>query len=201
MLSTEQPQYAERLQTLESVWWKRLLNVQAPYRLHLQALKPGFTLDVGCGVGRNLRNLDGHGVGVDHNADSIQACRAQGFQAFTGDGFKDSPFAKPGKFDSMLLSHVAEHMTVAEAIDLIKSYQPYIKPGGKLIVITPQEVGYRSDPTHIEFIEFKKLKQIAAALSCPKAKTYSFPLPRFFGKVFKYNEFNLVAQLPATQDT
>ena len=47
--------------------WKRWVDVQAPYRWNLRGLRLGFTLDVGCGIGRNLVTFDGHGVGIDHN--------------------------------------------------------------------------------------------------------------------------------------
>jgi SAM-dependent methyltransferase len=63
------PEYAARLDRIGRSRWRKLLNVQAPYRSNLRRLAPGFTLDVGCGVGRNLAHLDGLAVGVDANAD------------------------------------------------------------------------------------------------------------------------------------
>ena len=47
-----------------------------------------------CGVGRNLANLGGDGVGVDHNADAGAACRERGFIAYTVDEFAASPDAE-----------------------------------------------------------------------------------------------------------
>lgn len=73
--STEGADYARRLQRIGDVWWKRVLNVQAPYRAHLRRLQLGFTLDVGCGIGRNLSHLDSNGIGVDHNAEAIAHVR------------------------------------------------------------------------------------------------------------------------------
>ena len=55
--------YAERLETLETARWKRVLDVQAPYRWNLRRLGLGFTLDIGCGIGRNLPVAAG---AVDH---------------------------------------------------------------------------------------------------------------------------------------
>ena len=76
--STEGAAYADRLERLETVWWKRALDVQRPYRWNLRRLDPGFTLDIGCGLGRNLSHLDGNGVGVDHNPDSVAIARSRG---------------------------------------------------------------------------------------------------------------------------
>ena len=56
--------YADRLKA-RLVWWKRALDVQAPYRWNLRRLKPGFMLDVGCGLGRNLELVLGVCVVVD----------------------------------------------------------------------------------------------------------------------------------------
>ena len=69
MDDTRDPEYAVRLATLESKGWKKFFDVQAPYRRNLRKLDLGRTLDVGCGLGRNLMNLE-NGVGVDHNDDA-----------------------------------------------------------------------------------------------------------------------------------
>ena len=187
--TTADRRYAARLVAREAAWWKRLLDVQAPYRWNLRRLQPGFTLDVGCGIGRNLLHLAGDGVGVDHNAHSVEIARARGLRAFTADEFCASPFNAPARFDSLLLAHVVEHMNESEAIALLTVYLHTLKPNGKIIIITPQELGYRSDPTHIQFMDFAALKRIAGAVSGKFVREFSFPLPRPFGHVFKYNEF------------
>jgi SAM-dependent methyltransferase len=186
---TDDPRYAARLARREAVWWKRLLDVQAPYRWNLRRLQPGFTLDVGCGIGRNLLHLMGNGVGVDHNAHSVEIARARGLQALTADEFRASSFNALARFDSLLLAHVVEHMSESHAIALLQSYLHTLKPNGKIIIITPQELGYRSDPTHVQFMDFAALKRIADACGLALVKEFSFPLPRPFGHIFKYNEF------------
>ena len=60
---TSSPQYAHSLQQRESATWKRWLDVQRPYRWNLRRLEPGFLLDVGYGLGRNLAHVDGQGGG------------------------------------------------------------------------------------------------------------------------------------------
>lgn len=187
--STKNSAYTKRLIAKQSVWWKRALDVQRPYRWNIRRIKPGFVLDVGCGVGRNLLHLKGKGVGVDHSKASVNLSKELGLKAFTVEAFKVSEYNTPERFDSILLAHVLEHMTKAEGIAIIKEYLPLLKKGGKIILITPQEAGYRSDQTHVEFIDYKKLQNILEQNDVPLNKKYSFPFPRFVGKFFKYNEF------------
>jgi hypothetical protein len=81
-------------------------------------------------------------------------------------------------------------MTEPEAVDLLKEYAPLVKEGGRLILIAPQESGFRSDSTHVEFLDFPRLRAIAASAGFPvQVKEYSFPFPRPLGRIFKHNEF------------
>jgi 2-polyprenyl-3-methyl-5-hydroxy-6-metoxy-1,4-benzoquinol methylase len=191
---TKDREYSIRLASEESAWWKRILNVQAPYRWNLQRLDPGFTLDIGCGLGRNLKNLSGNGVGIDHNSHSVEIAKTRGFQAFNPESFEKSPFNKPASFDSILLSHVVEHMGEAEVKQLLDTYMHLLKPRGQVIFITPQEYGFRSDPTHIQFMDFAKLRSIASKSGLRVVREFSFPFPRPFGRFFKYNEFVCVCR-------
>jgi 2-polyprenyl-3-methyl-5-hydroxy-6-metoxy-1,4-benzoquinol methylase len=192
--TTNEKEYTERLLTKQFVWWKRLLDVQRPYRNNINKLDLGFTLDIGCGIGRNLLHIQGNGVGVDHNKDSVRICREKGLVAYTNEEFFKSEYCKKNNFDSILLAHVAEHMTESEAVSLLKEYLPYVKDNGKLVIITPQEAGYASDQTHVQFTDFKVVKRIFAELGVAQEKFYSFPFPRCIGKFFKHNEFISVAR-------
>jgi SAM-dependent methyltransferase len=197
--STAQPAYARRLRRLQGAWWKRIVPVQAPYRRHMRRLKLGRVLDIGCGTGRNLGHLGGAGIGIDHNASLVETARARGLEAYTPDEFGVSVHAQPAVFDSLLYSHILEHMAFAEAGQLLKEYVPFLRPGGRVVVITPQERGYTSDPTHIEFMDFDKVRRLAESAGLRVIQAYSFPLPRWVGKVFPYNEFVVIARLPAPE--
>jgi len=188
-MKTQDKEYAGRLYKNQYVWWKRLLDVQRPYRWNLRRLKPGFVLDIGCGIGRNLIHLDGKGIGIDHNLAAVEIAKKKGLQVFTPDEFHTSEYNIPLRFDSLLLAHVAEHMTEKEAIKLLEIYFPLLKNNGNLIIITPQETGYKSDATHVQFVNFDVQRRIIKALNLEFVRQYSFPFPRFFGSFFKYNEF------------
>jgi SAM-dependent methyltransferase len=183
-----------RLAAKESAWWKRIFDVQAPYRWNLRRLNPGFTLDIGCGLGRNLNNLSGNGVGIDHNTQSLKIASSRGFLVFTPESFENSSFNKPALFDSILLSHVVEHMLEEDVVKLLGTYIHLLKPHGQVIFITPQEYGFRSDPTHIRFVDFIGLRRIAHESALLVVREFSFPLPLSFGRFFKYNEFVTVSR-------
>lgn len=186
---TRESDYTNLLIRKQMVWWKHLFNVQAPYRWNLQHLRLGFTLEVGCGIGRNLAHLKRRGVGIDYNPHSVELACRRGLIAFTPEEFRISNFNRLQKFDSILLSHVAEHINQEETIKLLRQYIPLLKPHGRIIIITPQEAGFRRDLTHVEFMDFTKTRKIAQELGFSVLKEYSFPFPRLFGYFFPYNEF------------
>ncbi len=186
---TQSREYTDRLKKLESIWWKKLIPVQAPYRWHLRQMKLGFVLDIGCGIGRSLSHVSGFGVGIDHNAESIKSVRGLGFRGFTPEDFLASEWSQGKHFDSILLSHVLEHMDRSSAINVLKSYLPYLKEGGQVVILCPQEAGYRSDKSHVTFLEQTNLGMLVEAAGLLPVKSYSFPFPRWVGRYFKYNEF------------
>jgi SAM-dependent methyltransferase len=193
--------YARRLEQLEGARWKQLLDVQRPYRWNVRRLCPGFTLDVGCGIGRNLGHLRGNGVGVDHNPAAVATARERGLTAFTTDEFDGSAYDVPGRFDHLLLAHVVEHCTEDEAVALVARYVGDVRPGGTVVVITPQEAGQRTDATHVTFCDHDVAARILARagvrVEASGAARRSFPFPRIVGRVFPYNEFVTTAVVAA----
>ena len=117
----------------------------------------------------------------------------RGFNALTVETFNSMYSDKKRQFDTLLVSHVLEHMTKLEAANLISFYLPYLKQQGRIIVITPQEKGFSSDPTHVEFMNFDIVSEVLEQSDRAIVEKYSFPLPRFFGKLFTHNEFVIVA--------
>ncbi|MFM7272064.1 MAG: class I SAM-dependent methyltransferase [Actinomycetes bacterium] len=192
--TTADPAYTDRLRDLEGRGWKQRLDVQAPYRWNLRRLHPGLTLDVGCGIGRNLAHLDGHGVGVDHNPASVAEARRRGLTAYTPDEFLGAAEARLGGFDSLLVAHVLEHLDAVTARDLLATYLPYVREGGRAIVITPQQAGFRSDATHVRYVDPVVTAALLAEQGWRVVEQQSFPFPRPVGRVFPYNEFVVVGE-------
>lgn len=180
--------YTHRLERSDATWWKRLLDVQAPYRRHIQRVVDTPVLDVGCGIGRNLLHLSGQGVGVDTNAHSVEAARQRGLVAHTAEVFPSTEHARDGEYRSLLFAHVLEHMDLESATRLIAQYLPYLTSEGSVVVIVPQEAGFVSDPTHVAFLGPNEIVSVARSNDLEIEEIYSFPLPRWVGRLFRHNE-------------
>ncbi len=176
------------------MWWKRALDVQGPYRRNLARLNLGPTLDVGCGIGRNLVHLPPGSLGVDHNVESVRIAGERGLAAMTGDEF-DATAAGRAPFESLLMAHVLEHMTEVQGDELLAHYLPHVMPGGTVVLICPQERGFSSDDTHVRFVDEVGLREHAGRHGIAQVHSRSFPFPRALGRLFTYNEFVFVGRV------
>jgi SAM-dependent methyltransferase len=191
---TEGAEYAVRQRRLEGRLIRRLLPVQMPYQLALQRFRLGRTLDVGCGSGRNLGSLGQGSVGVDHNETLVAVAREAGHAAYTVEDFQAQRFAP---FEALLFAHVLEHMDRRSGVGLVRDYLPHLEPGGRVLFICPQERGYASDPTHVQFLDGPDLISLAQEAGLQPGRWRSFPLPRWAGTWFTYNELHVLATSPA----
>lgn len=191
---TEGRTYTARLVRLERAGWKRALDVQAPYRRNLRRLLgDARVLDVGCGIGRNLVSLSPESLGVDHNPTSVEACRARGLQAVTVDELEADADELSGAFDGLLAAHLLEHLTPGTGAEVLRPYLRFLRPGARIVLICPQQRGFRSDATHTEFLDDAALADVVSRLGARLEGQRSFPFPRLVGRVFTYNEFVTVA--------
>lgn len=189
MGGTSSNEYTRRLANLEASPIKKLLGPVNPYKWNIRRLCDGKVLDIGCGVGRNLRYLNRpDALGVDHNEASVEFTKCLGFQAVSSNEFEKMLPALKETFDSILISHVIEHMTPENALNLLTAYLPALKKGGKVILICPQQRGYKSDETHETYFDRVMQKELAQKVCGKKLQYRSFPLPPFFGRAFIYNE-------------
>lgn len=192
-MDTRSPEYTERMIAIQGGRFPVLR--QLPYRWHLRGLAGRSVLEIGCGIGRNLRHLaDREAVGIDENETSVAVATSRGFTAFVQTAYRASPFASAGRFDTLLLSHVAEHLSGDEASRLIADYLPFIRERGRVILITPQEACHRLDETHVELVDFAKGAAILEQAGVRVERQVSFPLTRAFGRWFRGNEFVTVGR-------
>lgn len=196
--STVDTEYAERLARITGAPWKKLLDVQRPYRRNLQRLRLGRVLDIGCGIGRNLAALNYESAGIDHNLRCVEIARARGLRAYAPADFAQSTDARLSSYDALLFAHVLEHLDQPTADTLVRDYIPFLKPEGRVVIITPQEAGFKSDDTHVRFVDWRALDELARAAGLQPLQAYSFPLPRWAGRIFPYNEFVFIASRCAT---
>jgi SAM-dependent methyltransferase len=188
---TRGPEYAARLEQLSGARWKRWLDVQAPYRWNLRRLRLGRTLEVGCGVGRNLAHLPPGSVGIDPNPHAVEGACRRGCTALLPEAFRASAHAAL-PFDALLCAHVLEHMDGSEARELLAGHVGFLRPAARVVLVTPQEAGFRSDPTHVRFLDFDSLRVLLEGAGCDLLRAYSFPFPRAAGRIFPHNEFVVV---------
>ena len=151
--------YAQRGFTTETVrraraWYLRFIP------------EPGDLLDVGCGRGEFLTAAveAGHRVlGLDH--DRAMLAEARGLPVREADAL-DFLQSIPDRYDSITAFHEIEHMPVREAEAMIRLAGDRLRPGGRLIIATPNPGSlptiaheFWRDPTHVrpydrELIEF-----------------------------------------------
>lgn len=181
--------YTERLQRLEGAWFKRVATPVNPYRWNIRRIAKGRVLDVGCGIGRNLRYLKREGsVGVDHNYASVEFVKNLGYQAITVEEYETKKESLSSSFNTILISHVLEHLSRDEASALVNYYLTSLSDGGRVVAICPQQKGYASDTTHKTFFTIEDLEDLLRKIGLNKTRSFSFPLPRIFGRLFIYNE-------------
>jgi 2-polyprenyl-3-methyl-5-hydroxy-6-metoxy-1,4-benzoquinol methylase len=189
----DESEYVHRLKGISDKKIKKFLKPFNPYRRNLRRLISGNCLEIGCGIGRNLSYLgNSANIGVDLNHSAVEYCKSIGHSAYTSKEF-DALTEHRASFDNILLSHVLEHMEQPAAVDLIKHYLPALKPTGRIVIVCPQLRGFKSDPTHVEYMNFKKLSTIVARCGLGIEQQFSHPLHRAFGRLFIYNEFVIVA--------
>jgi len=74
----------------------------------------------------------------------------------------------------------------------LPAHVEFLRPAASVVLIAPQEAGFRSDPTHVRFLDFDSLRALLEAAGCDLLRAYSFPFPRAAGYIFPHNEFVVV---------
>ncbi|BAF71287.1 class I SAM-dependent methyltransferase [Sulfurovum sp. NBC37-1] len=140
---------------------KERLKIYLPFLFPLKALYPDTrVLDIGCGRGEWLELLKEHAIeaeGIDFDQGMLNACHEIGLKVRQGDGIA---YLKEQADESLLAInafHVVEHISFDQLHDLVNEAHRVLKPGGLLILETPNPENIRVatetfylDPTHIK---------------------------------------------------
>jgi 2-polyprenyl-3-methyl-5-hydroxy-6-metoxy-1,4-benzoquinol methylase len=154
-----------------------------PY-LFLEDLSPGHVLDVGCGTGDFLFRMHQLGwsvTGVDFDGEAIANAKSKyGFDLLHSDlagaQFPDN------SFDAVTMHHVIEH--VPEPVALLTEAEHILKPGGRLVVTTPniQSLGHSlfkdcwrglEPPRHLQIFTLQALRHCAQQAGFKKIEVKS----------------------------
>lgn len=177
--STKSKDYADYYLKKFNIWYRKVLPVDVPFSFIAKRACCGKILDIGCGPGRYLKFFK-NAVGVDHNKIFIEYAKKNGFEAYLINEFKhkfDSLL-----FDTLLFSHILEHMNFENAILLIKEYLPYLNKNGRIVIVLPDGKSYQNDPTHVLNFTPVEVKLLAKELGLTFKKVFYHPFPKAFGK-------------------
>jgi 2-polyprenyl-3-methyl-5-hydroxy-6-metoxy-1,4-benzoquinol methylase len=104
----------------------------------------GRVLDVGCGSGSMLKEMEAFGLeayGVEPNPMAVQACLNKGLRV--AEGTLENVQYPAGYFDTIILWHVLEH--VPSPRSTLASVYPILKPGGHVFICCPNADSYMAD--------------------------------------------------------
>jgi len=131
-------------------------------------------LDIGCGQGFMLRYLQSAGftnlTGVDISGEQIAIANEKGFNAIQADAFQ---FLREGEnqYDVILAIDIIEHFKKEELFELLQLIHLALKPGGILILQTPNGEGLMpgyviyGDLTHCTILSPLSLKNILTVIN------------------------------------
>lgn len=138
---------------------KERLTVYLPFVEPLKRLFPNpSAIDLGCGRGEWLELLLEHGFqphGVDLDEGMLEACNTLNLSAVRGEAVATLKAMEDESVAVVSGFHIVEHIPFASANELVTQSLRVLKPGGLLILETPNAenltVGtqsFYSDPTH-----------------------------------------------------
>jgi SAM-dependent methyltransferase len=116
--------------------WHRMDGMPSVDRLPIE----GRVLDVGAGTGDQVAELIrlGHdAIGLEPNAQAVTVARFRGRPVHHGTA--EAPPFEDASFDTVILSQVVEHLV--DPIAALTSLRRLVRPGGRLIVLTPNVYG------------------------------------------------------------
>jgi 2-polyprenyl-3-methyl-5-hydroxy-6-metoxy-1,4-benzoquinol methylase len=159
--------------------FKRLLG-----NLAKRGLTGGDLLEIGCGYGYLLdeaRSLFHRRIGTDFSAQAAEIARATGAEVLVGGIEQVSP---DRKFDCIVAIQVIEH--VYQPLSFVKQLASHTKPGGYIVVATPdiggalrRTMGRRwpsfKVPEHVVYFDFQSLSALMHRAGLNNVRPLPYP--------------------------
>lgn len=138
----------------------------------LPAEKGASILEIGCGWGPFLHFSAGLGHqvrGIDVSPEQVERARELGLtNAEVGDAFEVLG-ANPAAYDCVVMLDVIEHFSRGEAVRLVQAIHGALRPGGRLILRTPNadapfsSINVHGDLTHELALNEQSARQLLAS--------------------------------------
>ena len=140
-------------------------------------------LDLGCGRGEWMQLLSEQDLmaeGVDMNLSMVQHCRELGLSTEAQDIVEKLREAPDGHYAVISAFHVIEHITFESLLDLAREACRALKPGGVLILETPNPLNilvsscdFYRDPSHNNPVHPDTLSFFAGKCGFPENTVYA----------------------------
>jgi len=160
---------------------KERLRAYQPFLENLRTIDPnGQALDLGCGRGEWLEILGELNIaasGIDLDEGMLSDCRKLGLNVEQGNAL--TKLSQQADNSLVLISgfHLAEHLSNADLQTLIQESHRALKPGGLLILETPNTenitvatINFYFDPSHLRPIPAKLLQFLTLHLGFARSK-------------------------------
>lgn len=150
--------------------------------------RDGPILDLGCGAGQMLHLLTDRGFtnvsGIDVSAEQVRLATDRGLNATVGDVFVHLRGSQ-ASFDAITALDLVEHFDKSEQISLFEGIYAALRPGGRLIIETPNGEGLFAsqviygDLTHLTIFSEGSLSQLLRLMGFEKIEFYETgPAPK-----------------------
>lgn len=160
---------------------KERLRAYQPFLENLRTIDPnGQALDLGCGRGEWLEILGDFKIqasGIDLDDGMLSDCRKLGLNVEQGNAL--TKLSQQADNSLVLISgfHLAEHLSNADLQTLIQESHRTLKPGGLLILETPNTenitvatINFYFDPSHLRPIPAKLLQFLTLHVGFARSK-------------------------------